>query len=58
MAVIIQVIHIPLDHRSEVLDIFQIPDITNALSIIQYLSAITGIFLIVKFIIDKIFNKK
>ena len=57
IAVIIQVIHIPSDHNSPVLAIFQNSDITNALSIIQYIFVIAGIFLIVKFIIDKIFKK-
>ncbi|HEV2191996.1 MAG TPA: hypothetical protein VGR54_00045 [Nitrosopumilaceae archaeon] len=56
-AAAIQVIHVPSDHNSPVLSIFQNSDITNALSIIQYIFAITGIFLIVKFIIDKIFKK-
>lgn len=57
IAVIIQFSHIPSDHNSPVSDIFQNSDITNALSVTQYLVAIVGIFLIVKFIIDKIFKK-
>lgn len=58
IAAIIQVIHPSSDYRSVASDIFQISDITNALLIIQYLFAIIGIFLIAKFIIDKLFNKK
>jgi hypothetical protein len=58
IAVAIQVIHIPSDHNSPISNAFLNPDVTNALSIIQYLFAIAGIFLIVKFIINKIFTKK
>jgi hypothetical protein len=58
ISVAIQVIHIPSDHNSPISNVFLNPDVTNALSIIQYLLVITGIFLIVKFIIDKIFTKK
>jgi len=57
IAATIQVIQVPSDHNSPVLAVFQNPDIINALPIIQYIFAITGIFLIVKFIIDKIFKK-
>ena len=57
-AIAIQLIHIPPDHNSPISNIFLNPDVTNALSVIQYLFAITGIFLTVKFIIDKIFTKK
>ncbi|MBI3640648.1 MAG: hypothetical protein HY223_10135 [Thaumarchaeota archaeon] len=58
IAIAIQVIHVPPDHNSPISNIFLNSDVTNALSIIQYLFAIAGIFLIVKFIIDKIFTKK
>ncbi|HYL67096.1 MAG TPA: hypothetical protein VEU72_08110 [Nitrosopumilaceae archaeon] len=57
IAASIQVFHVPSDHNSPALSIFQNSDIINALSVIQYIFAITGIFLIVKFIIDKIFKK-
>ena len=58
IAGIIQVIHIPSNHNFPLPGILQNSDIITALLITQYLFAITGIFLIVKFIIDKIFNKK
>jgi len=58
IAVAIQAIHIPLDHNSPVATIFLNSDVISALSIIQYLFAIASIFLIVKFIISKIFSKK
>jgi len=58
IAVAIQVIHVPSDHNSPILAIFLKPDVISALSIIQYLFAIASIFLIVKFIISKIFTKK
>jgi len=57
-AAFIQAIRPSLDYRSVSLGIFHSPEITNALSIIQYLFVILGIFLIAKFIIDKVFNKK
>jgi len=58
IAVIIQVVHVPSEYSSTILDIFKNSEITNALLIIQYLFAIAGTYLIIKFIIDKIFNKK
>ena len=58
IAVIIQAIHIPSDHNSPISDMLQNSDISNVLSIIQYIIAIIGISLIIKFVIDKIFTKK
>ncbi|HET6458763.1 MAG TPA: hypothetical protein VFG24_07800 [Nitrosopumilaceae archaeon] len=57
-ALAIQATHIPLDHNSPISGIFLNADIISALSIIQYIFAISSIFLIVKFIISKIFPKK
>ena len=58
IAVVIQATHVPSDHNSPISTIFLNPDVISALSIIQYLFAITSVFLIVKFIISKIFTKK
>ena len=58
IAIAIQVIHVPLDHNSPISAVFLNPDVISALSIIQYVFAIASIFLIVKFLIYKIFTKK
>lgn len=58
IAIAIQAIHIPSDHNSPISAIFLDKDVISALLITQYIFAIASIFLIVKFIISKIFTKK